>query len=700
MIYSLRYSGPSDIDGSSDGSDGGGDGGGDDGGSSDGGTNTQEYDTKLQCFTHRCSATTFSNNHCSYDKELTNDKRCDFDLSQFINLGIDDCVTNIKITEVYADNKVIIYNSNSILYESQDYDWCGSVPTLKPNQELNMDFVRSDPNLKIAVVNKNPSWCGIPSSVDALGFRVKFKVEKLQPDLTKGQKCKNGKLVPICGWNDKNNNGQLDTDEGPDIYHCGFWYDYGLHYNSIVCTHKDAMVECTDENFQPSGDVSYCRPTCVNPKECWFDEGKYTACVDKRYTKYVVQTSVPSGPYVGLFLKQYDAIRQCYDNGNSQTGKVNQFRDIKNNDFRTGVDGVAAGNRRTIIDNTIEFCQYGCSRGACNNNTAPILKSVKAEPTLVKKDDRILVTSVGYDKDSIINETTGKSFKEPVRLFCGSQSCDIEEEPGCRLDPDTGDYICDENSIEPICNPDLCKGKFAISNPNCTIIVPWNDNGNKTVYCWLVDKGGKYSNEKSFSIDVDNKKPSVEIISPPDNSMQVKNFYVKVKDEDENGMDYCQYRIISNGVPLNWTNRTCNSQFFVRVPKDCGMGVCRIDVIGFDKAGNNNTDSKTYQINYVFSNITSPEDGSWQREDFVVSVIDVDYSGARITRCYYRVLNTTGVTRDWTNRTCNSDFVVSIGPDKDCNVQSIKDEPTCIIEVRAENNESIVGVVDRKMYKI
>jgi hypothetical protein len=69
--------------------------------------------------------------------------------------------------------------------------------------------------------------------------------------------------------------------------------------------------------------------------------------------------------------------------------------------------------------------------------------------------------------------------------------------------------------------------------------------------------------------------------------------------------------------------------------------------------------------------ITSPAADSWQKEDFLVSVSDVDGGGSGLRKCYYAVYDTGyGWTVDrWTERTCDGMLVVSVGPSGDCRTE-------------------------------
>jgi len=87
--------------------------------------------------------------------------------------------------------------------------------------------------------------------------------------------------------------------------------------------------------------------------------------------------------------------------------------------------------------------------------------------------------------------------------------------------------------------------------------------------------------------------------------------------------------------------------------------------------------------------ITDPNASSWQNETFAVSVDDAD-SEFGLYYCQYRVSSdkngdgdfedTGEVTRDWTDRVCNSDQMITVGASEDCQTQG---SDRCRVQVRA-----------------
>jgi hypothetical protein len=94
------------------------------------------------------------------------------------------------------------------------------------------------------------------------------------------------------------------------------------------------------------------------------------------------------------------------------------------------------------------------------------------------------------------------------------------------------------------------------------------------------------------------------------------------------------------------------------------------------------------------STIVSPDAGSWQNDDFLVYVTDTDNDG--IAYCQYRVWSYNGIswslTKDWTNRTCNSSVIITVGVSKDCRDQG---NNTCEVHVSATDNSDNTNTTTR-----
>ena len=123
--------------------------------------------------------------------------------------------------------------------------------------------------------------------------------------------------------------------------------------------------------------------------------------------------------------------------------------------------------------------------------------------------------------------------------------------------------------------------------------------------------------------------------------------------------------------------RICNSQTTITVGpgNDCpDQGSCTVSAFATDTVGNIGApDSRSFTINLILTNITSPLDGSNQTGNFSVNVQDRDFASttnSTITCTYdiYSVGSTSTKIVDNAARRCNSNFTVSIGPDGDCNL--------------------------------
>ncbi|HLD38908.1 MAG TPA: dickkopf-related protein [archaeon] len=121
--------------------------------------------------------------------------------------------------------------------------------------------------------------------------------------------------------------------------------------------------------------------------------------------------------------------------------------------------------------------------------------------------------------------------------------------------------------------------------------------------------------------------------------------------------------------------RTCNGMTTISVGSgnDCpDQGACLVSVFARDTNGNIGTpNSRSFNIKLIFTNITTPLDGSNQTGNFSVNVQDRDFASttnSTLTCTYdvYSIGSSSTKTVDNAARRCNSNFTVSIGPDGDC----------------------------------
>ena len=145
---------------------------------------------------------------------------------------------------------------------------------------------------------------------------------------------------------------------------------------------------------------------------------------------------------------------------------------------------------------------------------------------------------------------------------------------------------------------------------------------------------------------------------------------------NRNGISYIQFGALGAGTVLlgGQKTRTCNGQFTVTVGSggDCPQqGTCTVNVFAVDTLGNVGfPNSRSFSIKLVSTNITAPASG-YQTSNFSVSVIDRNFGGGNLT-CTYDVYSidiggmTSRKTIDNAPRTCNSNFIITIGPNENC----------------------------------
>lgn len=445
----------------------------------------------------------------------------------------------------------------------------------------------------------------------------------------------------------------------------------------------------------------------------------------------------------------------------------------------------------------IADCPHGCANGICNSNPAPTISSAVPDAENIAAGNEIIVTGTGSDdyaggKIKLVCTDIDTSFKgsnTPVvdKMMSPVSGCalgpvytpastELGCVPGYRLSDGSGgetegglspiNCLCEAamnvNAIYPqdgycpygdlIYVPDgfecptdagyqkvlhdppkldsckcdypghidedkfiaLCEGEYADENPTCTIpsdkTSEW-ETGEKTIYCRIQDEnqgaGSSLSAYISFTISIDNDVPHVRILEPPAKAPEVPplthDFTVVVEDADEGGSGMiCEYQVYSNGMlTRDWTERQCNTGFIVAIGKerDCGIGTCRIIARASDMSGNTGSDEREFYVNYIFSYITDPDPnkGRWHGKEINIWVTDTDNSPADIDTCQYRIVSGGDNTKPWTQRTCNSNFTVSIGPEEDCRHEGIEN---CWVFVKAKNNVGEEGLASLSEFNI
>jgi hypothetical protein len=108
------------------------------------------------------------------------------------------------------------------------------------------------------------------------------------------------------------------------------------------------------------------------------------------------------------------------------------------------------------------------------------------------------------------------------------------------------------------------------------------------------------------------------------------------------------------------------------------------------------------------STINSPDESSWQNEDFQVSITDEDSIGTApdtaasgLDVCKYRVYSNDILTKDWTVRDCNLPLTITVGPGMDCQDEG---EDICKVQISAEdiagNNNWAPGYYESRLFSI
>jgi len=112
-----------------------------------------------------------------------------------------------------------------------------------------------------------------------------------------------------------------------------------------------------------------------------------------------------------------------------------------------------------------------------------------------------------------------------------------------------------------------------------------------------------------------------------------------------------------------------------------------IDYTPWAYDSNLNTDNNAPTIT-----ISSPNEGTWNKNYFSVSVIDSDNGAAGLNSCKYRILSDGIVTKDWTIRICSDLISISVGIGNDCRNEGVN---KCKIELSAIDNSGNENINER-----
>jgi len=123
---------------------------------------------------------------------------------------------------------------------------------------------------------------------------------------------------------------------------------------------------------------------------------------------------------------------------------------------------------------------------------------------------------------------------------------------------------------------------------------------------------------------------------------------------------------------------------------------------------NDTKNPNPYEINFTYSPpsdkippvsvITAPSEDLWQSGDFPVSVTDSDNGGSGLETCHYHIYDdTAGWTKNWGSRDCNSSFMVSVGPGKDCQTEG---EDKCTIYAFSKDSAGNISKPSVRQYSI
>jgi hypothetical protein len=193
----------------------------------------------------------------------------------------------------------------------------------------------------------------------------------------------------------------------------------------------------------------------------------------------------------------------------------------------------------------------------------------------------------------------------------------------------------------------------------------------------------------SFEFRLDTQPPQVSIDNPSNTTWQTGEISMgyTALDETSNDTFTWGYEQAGTGDTFDLDPGVSAFDFPTGNCEDSANPDCVVTIYGEDRSGNN----ATYSVHLKIDNsppetsFTSPEDGTWHREDFTVEREDTDNVATDLQCFWYNQTSTEFSTG------CGSSFSVDISE-----VCSEQGERSCRINLKSENNAGLTTEVSRR----
>ncbi|MFW6449953.1 MAG: Ig-like domain-containing protein, partial [Nanoarchaeota archaeon] len=268
----------------------------------------------------------------------------------------------------------------------------------------------------------------------------------------------------------------------------------------------------------------------------------------------------------------------------------------------------------------------------------------------------------------------GVALEEPINYYNSSSD-------SINFNWTATDNLADEMKCDLIINEEI--NESAIKSVNDTYTNYTVDNIEQGQHSWSVnctDDAGNSNQSAVYDFTVDTTNPPIELYKPIDETyFAITNVTFNWTATDNIAEEIKCDLIINDSV--NETLIENNNTVFEHKVTNLAEGYHNWSVNCTDDAGNfNETETRIFGVDTTdpVTQITSPEEGSWQNSEFNVEFSDSD-EGQGLDYCEYRVIDDGSTSVDWSERDCNEGISVDLD---DCSTDG---EDICKVESRVSD---------------
>ncbi len=263
----------------------------------------------------------------------------------------------------------------------------------------------------------------------------------------------------------------------------------------------------------------------------------------------------------------------------------------------------------------------------------------------------------------------------------------------------TASITCSDEAgiVNSSCNEESFKYKIYTSDPvgTCSSNVEdytFGTSAEITQHSWVCsyvedNAGNSDFSDSPVEFKVDRTLPSGELIGVPPVWQNI-NADIDLTSDDEGGSSVANSYL--SDVPYG---DTCEAT----MPYVGSIVISEYSTVCWkvvDVAGNVNEGSEDIMVDKLasVSEVTSPEVGSWFKDDFSVNISDEDTGGSGLNTCEYNI-NDNG----WMERDCNEEITVTVGVEEDCDIEG---EGVCSVSVKSTDIATNLSEINTRAFNV